>query len=406
MAGASTAELVDVAARIAAELAQRTPPESAAACLELTKALAAATDHHEAAIAGMVGVIDRAGEAKRWGYPSTRSWLRSVLGMRDARASERLTLARQRDRLPQVTKRFAGGDLSFGYAATVADAVQTARITDPGDVEAAERILLELADQGFAPGKLAAFGRRIRELVAERDGTAIPDEDVRRGHEDSWTSVARSLDGGVFFRGYLTPEHAAVWDTTVTPLAKPAGPGDTRDTAHRTADALIGILSGGHAQAKVTVVVDLDTLTGGAAPARLANGTPLPPEQARRIALSAGVSPLLLGKGTTPLYLGHRVRFASPAQRQVLETLYPTCAVRECEIPGTACEVDHVDGWALGRSPTDIDRLALCCGFHNRFKATHPNQIHIGQHSDGRYVYRLLPPDDLGRGHPIQREGP
>ncbi|MCP9948668.1 hypothetical protein LUX33_09755 [Actinomadura madurae] len=48
---------------------------------------------------------------QRWGFPSTQSWLRNRLGMRDARAGERLTLARQRHRLGEVTGRWAAGDL-------------------------------------------------------------------------------------------------------------------------------------------------------------------------------------------------------------------------------------------------------------------------------------------------------
>ncbi|MFG2007398.1 HNH endonuclease signature motif containing protein, partial [Spirillospora sp. NPDC048911] len=76
----------------------------------------------------------------------------------------------------------------------------------------------------------------------------------------------------------------------------------------------------------------------------------------------------------------------------VLETLYDTCAVRGCEVPGLLCEIDHVDGWALGNSPTDIDKLALCCGWHNRWKHANPEQIEISQGEDGRFVYRTLPP--------------
>ncbi|WP_396452897.1 hypothetical protein, partial [Actinomadura sp.] len=51
---ASTTELVNAASAIAAELASRSAPESAAACMELTEALAAAGDLQEAALAGFV----------------------------------------------------------------------------------------------------------------------------------------------------------------------------------------------------------------------------------------------------------------------------------------------------------------------------------------------------------------
>ncbi|KAB2344537.1 HNH endonuclease signature motif containing protein [Actinomadura montaniterrae] len=389
---ASTMELVNALSAIATELASRDVPESAAACLELTETLAAASDIQESVLAGFIGRVDAAGEQARWGYPSPQAWLRSRLGMRDNRAKERLTLARQRHRLPQVCAQLASGDLSYGYATTIADSV--ARLDDT-DCAEAETTLLGFVDQGFSAGKVAAFGRRIRDLITERDDTEdAPDEDTKRGYDKSWITTTRSLDGGRYVKGWLNPEDAAIWDGTLAPLAKPAGPDDRRDVAERTAAALSSVLSGGHKATKVTVICDLDTLTGGNAPARLTDGTPIPAAQARRIALSAGVSPLLLGKGNTPLYLGWRERFASSAQRQVLETLYPSCAVRGCELPGTLCEVDHVHGWALGESPTDIDQLALACGWHNRFKHTRPDQIQITKDQDGRYVYRLLPPPD------------
>ncbi|MEU9842516.1 DUF222 domain-containing protein [Actinomadura sp. NPDC048032] len=388
---ASTQELVDAAVAIAAELASRPAPESAAACMRLAETLAAASDAHEAALAGFVAQVDATGETHRWGFPSTQTWLRSRLGMRDARAKERVNLARQLHRLPTVSALLSSGELSYGYASTVADAV--ARLDDD-DCARAETLLLEKVGQGFSAGKVAVLGRRIREVIAERDGQETAPDDVQRGYERSWITGTRSLDGGRYINGWLNAEDAAVWDGTLGPLTKPAGPDDHRDSAERTAAALSSVLAGGHKATKVTLICDLDTLTGGQAPARLADGTPIPAAQARRLALAAGVSPLLLGTGNTPLYLGHKVRFATAAQRQVLEALYPTCAVQGCEVPGTLCEVDHVNGWALGNSPTDIDKLALCCGWHNRYKHTNPQQIRTTHDPTGRYTYQLLPPPD------------
>ncbi|MFA1550441.1 HNH endonuclease signature motif containing protein [Actinomadura chokoriensis] len=388
---ASTLELVNAASAIAAELARRTAPESAPACIQLAETLAATGDMQEAALSGLIGVVDAGREVQRWGYPSTRAWLRSRLGMREARAKERLTLARQRHRLTDVSSRWAAGQLSTGYAATIADAVTR---LDDHDCAAAEDILLDMVGQGFSAGKVASFGRRIRDVIAERDGREqAPDTDTRRGYERSWIDSTRSLDGGRYIKGWLNAEDAAIWDGTLAPLAKPAGTDDHRDLSERTAAALNSVLSGGHKATKVTVICDLDTLTRGTAAARLTDGTPMPAQQARRIALAAGVSPLLLGRGNQPLYLGHRVRFATAAQRQVLESLYATCAVHECEVPGTLCETDHVHGWALG-SPTDIDQLALCCGWHNRWKHANPTQIHITTGPDGRHTYRILAPPD------------
>ncbi|MER7541786.1 DUF222 domain-containing protein [Spirillospora sp. NPDC127506] len=388
-ASMSTAELVDAAAAIAAELAHREAPDSAAVCMTQAETLARATDQHESALAARIARVDASGEMRRWGLPSTLAWLRTRLGMREARAKERLHLARQRHRLPDITRRLTDGDLSYGYASTISAAV--ARLDDT-DCTAAEHILLDLTGKGFSAGKVAAFGNKITDLIAERDGREQAPADVARGYERSWIDSTRSLDGGRYIKGWLNAEDAAVWDGTLGPLAKPAGTDDHRDLSERTAAALTSVLAGGHKATKVTVICDLDTLTGGTTPARLTDGTPIPAEQARRIALNAGVSPLLLGTGHTPLYLGHRVRFATAPQRQVLETLYATCAVQGCEVPGTLCEVDHVRGWALGNNPTDIDQLALTCGWHNRYKHTHPDRLHITKTPDGRYTYRLHPP--------------
>ncbi|MGI5204648.1 DUF222 domain-containing protein [Spirillospora sp. CA-108201] len=384
----STVELVDAASAIAAELARRDPPESAAACMQLAESLAVADDMNEAALAGFVSVVDSGREVQKWGFPSTQAWLRNRLGMRDARARERLALARQRDRLTRVTARWAAGELPTGYAVTIAGAVH--RLEDV-DCAAAEEILLDMADQGFSAGKVAAFGKRIREVIAERDNADQEPDEAKRGYERSWIDSTRSLDGGRYIKGWLNAEDAAIWDGTLGPLAKPAGTDDHRDLPERMAAALSSVLTGGHKATKVTLICDLDTLTGGAAPACLPDGTPIPADQARRIALNAGVSPLLLGADGFPLYLGRTERFATPAQRRVLEALNPSCAVQGCEVPGTLCEIDHVDGWALG-ARTDIDKLTLCCGWHNRYKHTHPDQIHITRNQSGRYLYRLHPP--------------
>jgi len=61
-------------------------------------------DAGEAALAALVAVADQAGEASAQKYPGTRGWLRVVLGMRAGRADERLTMARQLERLPKVAE--------------------------------------------------------------------------------------------------------------------------------------------------------------------------------------------------------------------------------------------------------------------------------------------------------------
>jgi Domain of unknown function (DUF222) len=385
---ASPGELVGAASAIVSELAVRSAPESGAVCLEVAEALGAAIDVSEAALAGLVRAVDRCGEPKRWGFSCTTAWLRHRLGMRAGRAKERLVLARQLERLPLVGKLFAGGELSYGFAATIADAV--ARLTD-ADTVIAETYLLGLKDSGCSAGQVAKAGERIADVIAERDGTDKPPAETRRGFRRSWIEKAKSLDGAAWVRMWLTPGDAALFERTLEPLAKPAGAGDDRDHGERLADALMSVLSQGHRRSTVTVLAGLDTLNGDDVPGRLIDGTPVPAERVRQLALSAGVSALILGPGGHPLYLGRTARFASPAQRRVLEALYGACVVDGCEIPSWMCEIHHTEGWKLGAA-TDIDKLTVACGFHNQWIEDNPDRVQTTRDTRGRYRITLLPP--------------
>jgi uncharacterized protein DUF222 len=397
IAGASTVRLVAAVEAIMAELAGRPAPESPSLCLELTERLGRSLDRGEAALAPLVRRVDGSGEVRRWGFGSTLAWLRHRLGTRGGRAKERLTLSRQLPRLRRTDKLLTCGDLSYGYAAAIAESLVR---LDDGDAAAGETILLELAEDASV-NQVAQVGARIVDVIAERDGRERPPEDARRGYRRSWIQRSRSLDGGSWVKGWLSPEHAAVWDHVIDPLTKPAGAADDRDHAERTADALFGVLSQGHRRTGALVLIDLATLEGADMPARLPSGGRIPAPRARQIALAAGVSALLLGPGGHPLYLGRTARSASPAQTRVLQARYDTCAVDSCEIPSRLCEIHHTGGgWKAG-VPTDIDRLVPLCSFHNAWVEEHHHRVR--EHRDtssGRFTLHLLPPSDrLGDAH-------
>ncbi|MGH3322601.1 MAG: DUF222 domain-containing protein [Streptosporangiaceae bacterium] len=68
----------------------------------------------EAAIAARVDHVDADKAVKAFGYGSTSTWLRQACRMRSGRAAERVVVARQLRRLPEVAKKFAAGDLARG----------------------------------------------------------------------------------------------------------------------------------------------------------------------------------------------------------------------------------------------------------------------------------------------------
>jgi hypothetical protein len=443
---AASGELVAGVAGLAAELAARPASESGAACYDEVEELGRAVDLLEAAIAARVGVATRSGQVAEWGHASAAAWLRTGLAMRHVRAAERAALAEQLPRLPQVAKRLAAGELSAGYATAIAGGV---RRLDAADCGKAEGLLLGFVDEGHSVGQIARFAEKIKDLIAERDETAAEPEDGRHA-ERQWWAVHRS-GAGAFVKGRFGPELLALIQAKLEPLAAPCGPDDTRDHAERLADALQTHLSGGDSRWDPILIVDLKqqaprqpvprpATTPRSAPtagpdhdadypaaaepgpaagwmsappaptwpfdgtpftARLADGTPIGMERARQILLNAGFSTFVLGADGQPLYLGRRVRCATPAQRRVLLARYATCVVEDCEIPATGCQIDHVDGWENGQG-SDIDRLVMCCAFHNRYKWRHSDRVIIDRLPDGRYRYQIARP---GRSRPGGRGG-
>jgi uncharacterized protein DUF222 len=388
LAEASTTELVDAAVAIVAELASRPAPQSPAMSMELAERLGWSLDQAEAALATLVRRVDGSAEPQRWGYASSAAWLKHRLGMRSGRVKERLRVARQLPRLRWTGKLLAAGRLSFGYVAAITEAL--ARLDDD-DAAVGERILLELSGSASV-NQVAKVGERITEVIAECDGREKPPPDARRGFRRSWIQRSNSLDGGAFVKGWLSPEHAAVWDSVIEPMAKPTGAADERDHAERTADALFSVLSQGHRRTSAVVVIDLAALQGEDVPARTLSGGVIQAERARQIALSAGVSALILGPGGHPLYLGRSARLASPAQTRVLHIRYDTCAVHGCEIPSRCCEIHHTGGgWKAG-VPTDVDRLVPLCSFHNRWVEDHPARVREHRDEGGRYTLHLALP--------------
>ena len=96
-----------------------------------------------------------------------------------------------------------------------------------------------MADGGGSANQVAKAGYRITDVIAERDGREPGPEDARRGFRRSWIQRSRSLDGGSWFKGWLSPEHTAVFEELIDPLTGPAGAGDDRDHAERTGEPVL-----------------------------------------------------------------------------------------------------------------------------------------------------------------------
>ncbi|MEO3782854.1 DUF222 domain-containing protein [Actinocorallia sp. B10E7] len=424
LANASTGELVEAAESALLELLSREVPGSGTAALELAERVGRVLDLGQALLAVLTARVDAVGAHRQLGRQSASAWLRTRLGMRKGRASEIVTVGRQLIRLEETAGRLLSGRLPWGQAATIAQSLE--RLPSGEDVETGERILLDLVDAGAVPDETAKMGRVIKDRVDERLERA-PD-DVKRGYERSWIRMSASPDGGAHLYGWLRPEDAAAVAGTMAPLLRSRTKEDDRDHAQRTADALVSCATRGHRNAGITLVVDLaayQAKTGSSYPfdqrpsaasrppsdatshpvtvlgrgavrgrsaARLLDGTELSVEDARRVAVFAGISTLVVGRSGVPLYLGRSERLASEGQRRALEALYETCCVKGCTVPAHLAEIHHLGrGWSRG-TPTDIDHLAPACRWHNVWIAANPTRYHEYRDDRGKAVIEVRAP--------------
>ncbi|MBE3007977.1 DUF222 domain-containing protein [Microbispora sp. NEAU-D428] len=218
----------------AQELALAPLPDDVDICLAEAEELMVARDRITCALAERVGRVHRAGQAKRHGHASTRSWLRSAGGMSVAGAGRLLTVAVELARLPRVRAAFAEGSLAAGVVEAICTA--TARLNDE-QAGVAEPILLELAGKAGA-AEVAKAGRYLR-AVLDPDGE---ERDEQADYGRRFLRVRPARGGGLEGEFYLPREAAARLRALLDAYAKPRAEGDDRPPSVRNADAFIALL--------------------------------------------------------------------------------------------------------------------------------------------------------------------
>ncbi|MEV0967717.1 HNH endonuclease signature motif containing protein [Microtetraspora glauca] len=375
------ADLLRRAEQIAVDTG-RIPVDTEVAMAEIV-ALARAIDLAEAALAARLQVAEAGKGHQLYGRRSIGAWLARATESRAARANERLTLARQLPRLPDVAARLAQGSLSFGYATTIASAV---RHLDDAETGLAEPILLELADTSASTVEdVARAGQAIIETIDPDGRLARAAAATERQH----LTIADTLDGMGRVTGLLDPELTMQLRTWLEPLAAATGSADTRGHARRMADALAVRLSQGGRRTVMHVSVSEETLTGESdAPAHLENGRAIPAQDARRMAYTAELRRVLRDARGIVIGFGRARRLASNDQREAIFARYATCCREGCDVPAYLAEVDHIEPWyPSGR--TDLDNLAPLCAPDNKWKSRHPDKVEVIDLPDGTVTMRF-----------------
>jgi hypothetical protein len=346
------------------------PAELAAGLRELA-GLRNALDACEARV---LAAFNASGGWKASGAVDAAAWLRAQTGVSSRDAAGRVAAAGALNHLPATIDALADGEITAEHAVTLARATQRTP-----DLAAHEATLLA-AGSGQGADAFTRTVRRHEHLVAA-DGAA---ERALRQHARRSLTSSTTADGMTLIQARLDPVNASTFLTVLDRVAEElwrGGDGDVRDIGLHTrrADALVELARRagavdpatqglGRPEPALIALVDHQILLGHLNAAglccQLADGTPIAPTTARRLACTAGILPAVLGGRSVPLDWGSTRRLATPAQKLALMVRDgPTCVFPDCERPWTWCDAHHLTEFPRG--PSDLENMALVCETHH-----------------------------------------
>ena len=334
---------------------------------------------------------DKVAELARWrGEAHAAAVLRGDLKQSRGGAKREVRFAERLGALPKTAKALADGDVTPQAARAIADASAHTPVDEDELLDAA----------GAEPADV--FARTVRDHVNERTAAEDLEERRRRQRSRREANIKQDSDGMYKLFGTFDPLAGARIETALAAMARDLwhneDPNNRASAAQRYADALEALITrqdaGGAAKSQRTtlvVVADYDQVAGQLDNARLVDGTPLAPGELLKIALEADILPALFDTKGQPLWLGHKTRTASVAQRVALALRDRGCVI--CGAANSYCQAHHVIHWEDG-GPTDIDNLCLLCS------DCHHKQIHelgadLTRQPDGTYKLEY-PPDFAG----------
>ena len=348
----------------------------------------AALDGYEAKL---LAALVAAPKADGDGAVGAAAWLRQATGTSQREAGRKVELAKGLARLPEAAEALSNGTVTTEHAGALARAARQC----PAVAEQAGE-LVALAEQMPAD----EFERELRTWVRDHteDGGAAEHERLRarrRLHEFTTDDGMTALDVR------LDPVTGAEVVEALDRLAEQLWQNDVGDArrvglAVRRADALleacrraVAVDPTGQPTAgggpTFLVLIDHQTLQCDVAAhpiCQLADGTPLSPATARRLACGARLLPVVLDGASQPLDLGRSRRFPTRAQRLALLVRDgPTCVFPGCDRPISWTNVHHFVPWEHG-GPTNLDHLGHLCDPHHHL--AHEGGWKLSRHEDGR----------------------
>jgi hypothetical protein len=334
----------------------------------------------DAEVARRLREFDRSCEWAAHGSRSAAAFLVTKTRCARGDAHRRVRVAREVDELEQTAAAWAAGELTTRHVDTITQARRAARADT--EFDAFEPALLEVARAG-SPEDVSGAVRQWRDALdadLDRDGAngeAIADSQWDRRAVD----YAKSIDGIGLGTITLEPEGADIFHRALQRAYEELHRAhDPRTPAQQRADALVEIartyLAGKPSRANlphILVLTDPATLRGDqVGECRLADGTRISPDTARRIACDANTQTLVLDETGVPLALGRSARNFTSDQFRAMVARDGGC--RCCGASPAHCDAHHVTEWN-DHGPTDMDHGMLLCryGCHRGMHEGHWN---------------------------------
>ena len=377
--------------------------------------------HAEAQLASLrlrvLAEADRAGDTDDTAACSIADWI--AIETRQVRRDTRsdLNLARKLDQHAHLATAMANGGVNPDQARVIVRSLD--RLPTRGDfaVTPEQRVTAEQHLVGLAADHdataLARLGMHLFEVIAPEvadqfEGKILADQEAA-ALKRTWFTMRHDDEGTVHGRFRIPDLHGDILNKAILAITSPARPspgdndgpegtetfepsaqGEQVPTPVRHGLALCQLLealpadalpTAGGVSATVVVTMTLEQLTASLddhGVSTLDTGGVLTAGEARRLACTAGIIPMVLGGRSETLDLGRKRRFHSPAQRLAMAHRDGGCTAMGCDRPPSMCQAHHDQPWSQG-GPTTVEGGRLLCGRHHR-------RVH-----DHHYEHRIEP---------------
>ena len=149
-----------------------------------------------------------------------------------------------------------------------------------------------------------------------------------------------------------------------------------------------GLPHHGGTATSVMVTIDVEGLRSELGLAETSTGEVITAGEARRLACTAGIVPVVLGGKSEILDLGRTRRVFSLAQHKAMAIRDRHCRAEGCDIPAAWCEAHHAhQPWSKG-GRTDLADGHLLCSFHHHRAHDHRYDTSRLPNGDTRYTRR------------------